>query len=231
MFSGFLGVLGVVRAQSANISGIALAAPASGDDAPYLDFDIPALPLNAALNRYADTTGQPALFPSDLTAGRTSSAIRGRYSAEVALSALLEGTGLSIDKLDSVLGQTFVLKAAERRVVVQQNGMTELFREDGYPGLIQRRIWQALCANSYTTPGKYTALLRFYLDAGGHVNGARLLGSSGNRERDVALLEVLRMVRIDRAPPPVLTRQPLTITVSPGDPVSGSQCRHAKSEF
>ncbi|MDF3831999.1 TonB family protein [Cupriavidus basilensis] len=205
--------------------------PAAGESARLLDFDIPAQPLNAALNRYADATGKPALFPSDIVEGRMSSAVRGRYSAEAALLLLLGGTGLVADKRSSGLGQTFVLKEAGTKAGAPRGGMAALFSAQGYAGLAQARIWQALCANARTAPGSYSVLMRFHLDADGRIQGARLLGSSGDARRDAALLEALRGVHIERPAPPAIVQQPLTMVIQPNDPVTGPRCGQDNSEF
>lgn len=198
----------------------------SGDRRQF-DFDIPAQPLNAALNQYANASGQPALFPSETVVGRRSTAVRGRYSAEEALRILLQGTGLAADKRHSDLGRTFVLKKggeAPSPTANAQNAMDALFTEEGYPGLVQARIWHALCANAQTRPGDYGALLRFQLAADGGLGDARLVAGSGNPRRDAALIETLRQVRIERPPPAAVVRQPVTLSIGPGMPTGGLRC-------
>ncbi|APA68185.1 hypothetical protein YQ44_10495 [Janthinobacterium sp. 1_2014MBL_MicDiv] len=105
-----------------------------------------------------------------------------------------------------------------------RNGMAELFSENGYAGLVQMRIWQALCSDALTRPGNYTSLLRFYLETDGRIGGARLLGSSGDPRRDAALLHTLRRVHIGSVPPTAIARQPLTMLVAPNAPDAGPQC-------
>lgn len=216
-------------------AGAARAHPVSDAIMPALAFNIPAQPLYAALNQYADITGQPVLFPSDLVHARTSTAVHGLHSAVAALRILLEGTGLVADKRSSGLGQTFILKeagaaSAAPASTLPRNGMAELFSEDGYAGLVQMRIWQALCADARTRPGNYTSLLRFYLETDGRIGGARLLGSSGDARRDAALLHAVRGVRIGRLPPAAIARQPLTMLVAPSAPGVGPQCGQQQGE-
>ncbi|MGE0642287.1 MAG: TonB-dependent siderophore receptor [Nitrospira sp.] len=58
-------------------------------------FDIPAQPLGAALNAFADITGWQVSVPSELVSGLNASGISGTYQPEEALQALLAGTGLT----------------------------------------------------------------------------------------------------------------------------------------
>lgn len=210
-------------------TGVARVNPVSDAAAAAIAFNIPAQPLNAALNQYADTTGQPALFPSELVHARTSTAVHGLHSAEGALRLLLQGTGLMADKRSSGLGQTFILKevgtaAAVPASALARHGLAELFREDGYAGLVQMRVWQALCSDAHTRPGNYTSLLQFYLEPDGRIGAVRLLGSSGDARRDASLLHTLRGVHIGRMPPAAIARQPLTMMVAPNAPDVGPQC-------
>jgi TonB family protein len=189
-----------------------------------LDFNIPAQPLTDALNRYADVSNQPALFPSDIVGERTSSAIHGRYSPETALHLILEGTGLVAEKRDSGLGATFVLKQADVAVAAAHARLADLFNQEGYPGLVQQRIWQALCADALTAPGHYSSVLRFQVDAGGRVNGAQLLGSSGDARRDAALLATLQQVQIGSPPPAAIVQHSLAMAILPDQP-NQPRCR------
>ncbi|MGJ7541335.1 TonB family protein [Variovorax sp. LT1R16] len=205
--------------------GVAGGSVVSDGAAPLFDFDIPAQPLGAALNAYAETTGQPVLLPSETLGRRVSSAVRGRHSAATALQILLEGSGLVADRRSSHLGQTFVLK--ERLgadATPPPPGMAALFGAEGYAGLVQARVWQALCADRRSRPGDYSAVLRFELEADGRVGRTRLVGSSGDGRRDAALLEALRGVRVERAPPAAIARQPLTVRIAPAHQGVGPSC-------
>ncbi|PBI85524.1 Ferric-pseudobactin 358 receptor precursor [Variovorax boronicumulans] len=207
--------------------GSALAAedaPRAVAASPLLDFDIPVQPLNAALNRYAEISGQPALFPSDIIGLRTSTAVRGRFSAEAALQMMLQGTGLVAEKRSSGLGHTFVLKEVAGAASTPRDGLQALFSEEGYAGLLQARVWKALCANGRTRPGDYSALLRFHLGADGRIGDVRLIGTSGEGGRDAALLDTLRGVHIDRRPPAAIVRRALTMRIAPAVPSAGPQC-------
>ncbi|MBK1687571.1 TonB-dependent siderophore receptor [Rubrivivax gelatinosus] len=58
------------------------------------DYDIPAGPLETALNRFGREAGILLSFPSELVAGRQSPGLRGRHEVGAALELLLRGTGL-----------------------------------------------------------------------------------------------------------------------------------------
>lgn len=199
------------------------AAPALSNSA-LLDFDIPAQPLVSALNRYAAVTDRPAVFRSSLVSGRTSSPLRGAYSPEAALRILLSGTRLVAHDVGTGDTHAFVLKpvgeSAPATIAAATAGMSSL---PSYDGLVQATIWEDLCANPQTTPGNYRALLRFQIDAAGAVRQARLLGSTGDKGRDTAVLQTLHRVHIDQPPPPGLV-QPLIMLVLPRDEMAGRAC-------
>ncbi|MBB5519556.1 TonB-dependent receptor domain-containing protein [Amphiplicatus metriothermophilus] len=72
-------------------------------------FDIPAQPLGAALNQFAIQSGKDVLFSPDVTRAKTSRAVRGVYSPEDALAALLPDDTLVFRKSDD---DTFLIEAA-----------------------------------------------------------------------------------------------------------------------
>lgn len=200
------------------------AAERAPDDAA-IAFDLPALPLADALKRYAALTRQPALFRSEILAGRTSSAVRGRYAPDAALRLLLEGTGLVAEQVRTGSGPTLALKPAEPAAAPPPRAAS-LGSLAGYPGLVQARVWQALCDDPRTRPGAYRSLLRFEVDATGRLQRPRLLGSSGDAARDAAMLRALEAVRLAEAPPPGMP-QPLTLLVRPTPPGGDPECRDA----
>ena len=69
------------------------AAPA-GDAQGLRFFDIPALPLAEALQRFTASTGHSGLYDSGLVAGRRSRGVAGHYTAESALRLMLGDSGL-----------------------------------------------------------------------------------------------------------------------------------------
>jgi len=211
------------------LSGLALAATALGatdvDGVPstYLaqneqtslrHYDIPALPLAVALDRYAAVSGRPAVFASALVAGRLSAPVRGNYDIETALHLLLADTGLHASAVVSGSVATFVLKAqtAATSSAVNQ-AQVERERLAAFDGAAQAAVWQAFCRNANTMPGTYRALLRFRVDPAGRIYQARLLSSTGDAQRDAALLATLQGVHV--ATPPSDLPQPLTMLLLP----------------
>ncbi len=172
-------------------------------------FDIPAQPLDKALDRYASVSGWPILFHAAMVAGRRSSAVQGNLAPEVALRRLLEGTGLRADRAGPADAYTLTeIRPAQV--------------DFGYGAWVQARLWQTLCQDGRTAPGNYRVLFRFRVDARGRLDDVRLLTSSGDAARDAALREVLGRARVRRAPPARM-EQPLTMLVQrAGD--AGPQC-------
>lgn len=71
-----------------------------------VDFDVPAASLEKALNAVARQSSAQILFASDLTAGKTAPALRGRYTLQEALERLLGKSGLTAQARDE---QTFLV--------------------------------------------------------------------------------------------------------------------------
>ncbi|MGT2429766.1 TonB family protein [Cupriavidus basilensis] len=203
-------------ASALPLDGLAPVPVSPGTTGLRYAFDIPAQPLAAALKRYATQTRQPTLFRSEIVAGQTSSAVLGLYAPDEALRMLLHGTGLVAERVDGAPAGAYVLKALDAQAATPRASLESLAGDAAYPGLVQARVWDALCRNALTAPGAYRSLLRFQLDAAGRVQRVRLLGSSGDGQRDAALLETLRRVRVERAPPPDMP-QPVTLLILPRD--------------
>src|SRR5262245_25174421 len=80
-------------------NGIALAAPATalaqaGGTTTLRQFDIPAGPLQAALDRFVADSGASLSVDPALTANRQSAGLRGAFTVPDALARLLAGSGL-----------------------------------------------------------------------------------------------------------------------------------------
>jgi outer membrane biosynthesis protein TonB len=184
-------------------------------------FDIPAQPLAEALKRYAALTRQPTLVRGELVTGLSSSAVRGVYSPNVALRLLLQGTGLEAENIPDNPAGGFILKKGTAAGMAPY--AADLGDLAGYPGLVQAKVWKALCDDPRTSPGTYQSLLRFQVDAVGQFQRVRLLSSTGDSSRDAAVRTILQAVRMDR-PPPLHLPQPLTLLIEPHEADGGPLC-------
>lgn len=73
-------------------------APAATGTPASKRYDIPAGPLEAALNRFGRETGLLLSFPAALTAGRVSEGLHGEYAVPQAFERILRGTGLGAER-------------------------------------------------------------------------------------------------------------------------------------
>ncbi len=214
LLGGWTGAAWAVESTGSPVGATSSVAVAKAGDLLHY-FDIPALPLATALDRFADVSGRSVLFPGTLLAERHSSSIQGRYTTKVALRRMLEGSGLEVEEISSGKVTALLLKPVAKQPSVATAPLPEPSALGGYENLVQARIWDAICANPDTATDSYRALLRFSVDAAGRLDQPRLLSSTGDRRRDAALLGALRRVRLDRAPPSEM-QQPVTMLILPG---------------
>ncbi|MCX4141542.1 TonB-dependent receptor [Paraburkholderia sp. SEWSISQ10-3 4] len=73
---------------------LAADAPSASAASPRKSYDIPAGPLEAALNRFGRESGLLLSFPAVLTDGRMSEGLRGDYDIQQGFGRILRGTGL-----------------------------------------------------------------------------------------------------------------------------------------
>ncbi|MGE5567262.1 MAG: TonB-dependent receptor domain-containing protein [Parcubacteria group bacterium] len=90
-----LGATALAGALSMVTAGQALA------QSSEIKFDQPAQPLAQALRSYSAVADREIIFADALVAGRTAPPLKGQYTAEGALVALLDGTGLKADRTAS----------------------------------------------------------------------------------------------------------------------------------
>lgn len=202
-----------------------LTKPVEAAETPQaFEFDIPALPLADALDRYAVITGRPVVFPSKLSIGKKASALTGRLGAAAALRMLLQGTSLVVEEVKEGDLDTFVLKPGAE---VGRSTASEAAELEHYDALVQARVWETFCGNRRTAPGNYRALLRFRIDENGSVVQPRLLSSTGDTRRDALLMEALGKVSVGR-PPPAGAAEPLTMLILPQGQIAGRHCEDGR---
>ena len=185
------------------------AASASGNDAgtqAIVRFDLPAQPLDAALVAFGEVTGYSVLVSSQLAAGRVAAPVRGDYTPAEALQRLLAGTQLGARFSGS---NAFTLLALADAPVAP--GPPPL---QGYAAILQRSLTRALCRLHPDAFGRYRLAFQLWLDERGKVRAVHVLEPSGVAQRDRAVLQRLRSLLMDGAPPAGLP-QPLTILLTP----------------
>ncbi|SDI01742.1 Secretin and TonB N terminus short domain-containing protein [Janthinobacterium sp. YR213] len=202
------------------------AAGADGADAAAhatLHFDLPAQPLDAALVAFGEVTGYSVLVSSQLAAGRVAAAVRGDYTPAEALQRLLAGTQLGARFSGS---NAFTLLALADAPVAPAPVPAEAVPAapplQGYAAVLQRSLTRALCRLHPDAFGRYRLAFQLWLDERGKVRAVHVLEPSGVEQRDRAVLQRLRSLLIDGAPPAGLP-QPLTILLTPR-PDPGADC-------
>lgn len=102
----------VLAGLIASTSMMVVAPAAYGQEAVVHDYDLPAQDLGRALRMLASQSGQQLVVSADMVAGLQAPALKGRYTFEAALAALLHGTGLVTARVGGVL----VVQRAEGEV-------------------------------------------------------------------------------------------------------------------
>jgi hypothetical protein len=219
---------GFAQAQPSIPPIVSLPTPSVASSTTPYRFNIPAQPLDSALEHYAATSGLPVIFDGSMVAGRMSTPLQGTYPAELALRRLLEGTGLTVDYADAAQADVFVLKAADTDTQPMPAAAVSDTRESDsplhghYDGLVQTRLWDAFCNIPSIVPGDYKAAVQFNVDPAGRLAEVRLLRSTGDDKRDGQIKLTLEHIQLDE-PPPADMVQPIDMVIQPAQ--SGQQCR------
>jgi hypothetical protein len=215
--ASLVGVLRALRAcccTAVLASAVALVAAAAKaqDSTPSIavprDYDIPAQPLDVALNAYIQASGAQVLYETALTKGRQSTDVKGRLTSEAALEALLSGTGLVAQRIDV---DAFVITQSPTH---QGPAATESRPDGRFMTALQTGVLEALCRTALTRPGGYKVAIELWIAPTGFVQRSALIGSSGDMQRDRMLLSALRNVSI-RMPPPAGFPQPFILAIGP----------------
>jgi hypothetical protein len=210
-------LLALVLLASGHAAVLAQQGSSSEQASREVAFDIPSQPLAAALGAYGAKSGLQVLYESALASNKTSAAIKGVFTSEAALRALLVGTGL-IGRRTDVDAVTVAPESRERSI--DAGSVTPDTR---FLGALQAGILNAFCQNADTRPGAYRMALQLWIGPTGALQRTSLLGSTGNARRDEALLSQLRDVQIAMRPPPGLS-QPITLVIMPRSPLQQPEC-------
>ena len=194
---------------NALVAALALLTTSAVAQDALFSFAIPAQPLTAALEQYSAVTGRDVLYNSNLATGRQSNGAHGRQSADAALTSLLEGTGLSVQRIAQ---DSFVLAPVPSAIAPS----TPVTVADYY-GRIQMSLRTALCGDNLARPGSYRIAMRFRIDGAGAVMYYEQFGSSGSAAVDEAIWRTVSQLRIG-VQPPVGLEQPFVIVILPQAP-------------
>lgn len=219
-----------------------LAAPAAFAQAPVqpsqrdapMRFDISARPLSAAIEAYALATGVQVLYDRPRGEAVRSPGAVGLYTREAALRALLAGAGLDpiFTDQDSVVLRPSLKRPAVPRfgpppsdaavlpldtLEVRGEAIVPAAKGDRldlklYGGLVSSAVHQALMRHRATADGRYLMTLKLWIGSSGEVERLVTADSSGDRERDLAVANIVRQVVIS-APPPEGLPQPVVLVV------------------
>jgi hypothetical protein len=184
-----------------------------------LPFDIPAQALREGLFAYTDVTGLSILVDDGLTAGRRSAPVRGRFVPEDALKILLTGTGL---QSQYTADNAFTLVPATDTAPGGLPPRDES-HDETYFRAVQTAVKSALCSRAQTLPGQYRVVVQLWIGESGVVSRAAFVGSTGSRDRDQTLAEMLNGLPVGTAPPAGLP-QPVTLVILPRLPNVTNDC-------
>lgn len=199
------------------------AEPVQLDPEVRLDLDIAAQDLAGALDTFSRLTGMAVLVDRDLTRARRSFAVQGRYRAGEALSLLLSGSGLMARYARADAFTLQVARVSERPAGKVAESSAVKAMASSYALAIQVAIEQALCVLPLTRPGTYRAVLQVWIGRAGEVQYSRLVSSTGDVQRDGALVARLSSVRVKRAAPTSL-HQPITLLITPNSAGTSMEC-------
>nr|WP_243747176.1 STN domain-containing protein [Stenotrophomonas indicatrix] len=193
----------------------AFAAAAQDDIRAY---DIPAQPLEQAVERFSVVSGWSVMYPGDLGTGRSSHPLQASLPPLQALQAVLQDTGVEAELIGA---QRVVLRRAARAAaeasatgVASDVGLRRRF------GDLQQRLRTAFCGDPDLAPGAYAATLRFRIANDGQVQEPELLAGSGSTRRDARLLQAMQSLRVDADA--AALPQPVTLQIRPSS--AGHDC-------
>lgn len=196
------------------------------ESAPLV-LNLPAQDLEHALQAYSRATGMAVLVDRELTRGRRSIGVRGRFTAQEALAMLLTGSGLMARYARS---DAFTLQTPEVSPPPATRGAAARHAariNNSYATALQQAIEASLCRSPLTRPGSFRALVQVWVNPLGVIEHSRLVSSTGDEQRDEALVRSLGTARVDR-PAPSSLRQPVTLLLMPDTTGIRMECTAAK---
>jgi len=199
-------------------------------ESPLLLLNLPAQDLEHALQAYSRATGMAVLVDRELTRGRRSISVRGRFTAQEALAMLLTGSGL-MARYARDDAFTLQLPAVSQPPATRGAAARNAARiNNSYATALQQAIETSLCRSPLTRPGSFRALVQVWVNPQGLIEHSRLVSSTGDEQRDEALVRNLGTTRVER-PAPSSLRQPVTLLLMPDTTGTRMECTAANGAW
>ena len=179
-----------------------------------LTLDLPAQELEPALHAYSHATGMAVLVDRELTRGRRSIGVRGHFTAQQALAVLLTGSGLMARYARDDAFTLQVPQVSQAPVTGGASARSTARLNHSYATAVQQAVEASLCRSPLTRPGSFRALVQVWVNPQGLIEHSRLVSSTGDEQRDEALVRSLGAARVER-PAPSSLRQPVTLLLMP----------------
>ncbi len=175
-------------------------------------FDVPAQPLESALESYSVTSGWQVIYNGSLEDGRRSSDLKGSFTPDAALRELLAGTGLipQYKAVDSVILVPDPMAALAPDEIADD--VDPSLRS--YYGLIQTALTRAFCASPQIRTGSYRMAVSFWIGKSGTVTRMAPLNSTGRSDIDESFSRAVGSLSVGAAPPAGFA-QPVVLLVTP----------------
>lgn len=174
-------------------------------------FDLPAQPLEQALERFSVLSGWSVIYRGTLAQGRTSHAVHGAMPPAQALESMLQGTGLAADPAGD--GRVVVREAepASATMLASPGDALDAAAVRREFGLLQRQLRHAFCDDPLLAPGNYSAQISFRVNGNGRVQPPELVAGSGDALRDRALLAAVGTLQLPAST--AALPQPVTLDI------------------
>lgn len=199
-------------------------------ESSLLLLNLPAQDLEHALQAYSRATGMAVLVDRELTRGRRSISVRGRFTAQEALAMLLTGSGL-MARYARDDAFTLQLPAVSQPPATRGAAARNAARiNNSYATALQQAIEASLCRSPLTRPGSFRALVQVWVNPQGLIEHSRLVSSTGDEQRDEALVRNLGTTRVER-PAPSSLRQPVTLLLMPDTTGTRMECTAANGAW
>lgn len=199
-------------------------------ESSLLLLNLPAQDLEHALQAYSRATGMAVLVDRELTRGRRSISVRGRFTVQEALAMLLTGSGL-MARYARDDAFTLQLPAVSQPPATRGAAARNAARiNNSYATALQQAIEASLCRSPLTRPGSFRALVQVWVNPQGLIEHSRLVSSTGDEQRDEALVRNLGTTRVER-PAPSSLRQPVTLLLMPDTTGMRMECTAANGAW